>query len=725
MLDLERPTTPSAKPEPTPAPARRPGPRTVAVEPADVGYRIRLAAAAVTAISVLLVALGAIVGAHGVQAFGASAFFLGTVGSAGASQVRRISLATYLLFSVAGSLTVTLLTGFVLAETHLWHPTAAFLVLACVGLGLHASALRKHRRTGALDALTRTELLRRARTAALPLAALVVGFALLVGTCVAHAGAHVGYVGQFGRLGVPWALGLALIVLAVPLCIRVGAQWLVGLAVTALATALALTPALLYEYPTVTSAARHVGVVQTIRHVGGVVRDGGIYHAWPGLFAGSGMIWDVGDVTNPLAWARWFPVLINPVSAIAVYVLARRFMLTTTGVVGDVRLWLAGAVFAVTNILGNAYFSPQSTCFVLAMAVLVLAVPTEQSLTGRGKLLRLTGLTVTAFAITITHQLTPYLVVLALFVLMLFKLVRPWKLLALVGAPAVAWALINYNVLAQYINLGAIGNATANAKPPDHGGHLGYRELTKVAIYTPLLLFVVVGIAALVAAIRMRNRFGWALLACAASPALLFFGNAYGNEAIFRVSLFSLPWLCLLVAARPVRHRIRPIAVAAGLLVAAAVFAVGTYGMDWYRVIRPGTVAAVAKFEQTAPAGSAILIPGSGNALPGRLTDRSGTMLYLDRELLRAEPAIRGYRPTRDVARLAHTLADRLGGKPAIYAIVNTATGAYDDLYGIQKYSDFQRMSVAFAHSRYWKPVFSAPSATLYRLDVQAAQGAR
>ena len=710
MLDLERPNTPSAEPVTQPL---RPNHQLVAAESADVGHRTRLAAAIATLASVLLVALGALVGAHGVQAFGASAFFLATVGSAGAAQMRRSSRASFVLFSVAGSLTVTLLTGFALAEAHLWHPTVAFVVLAIASLALHARALRTYGPAG------RTDVVPRLRSAAWPLLTCALGFALLVVTCLAHAGSQVGYFGEFGRLGAPWFVGLALIVLAVPLSIRAGAQWVVGLAVTALATALALTPALLYEYPTVTSAARHVGVAETIRHVGGVVRNGGIYHAWPGLFGGSGVIWDVGDVTNPLAWARWFPVLISPASALGVYVLGRRVVPTAS----DLRLWLAAAIFAVTNILGNAYFSPQSTSFVLALAVLALAVPTARSVDGRGKVLRLTGLTVVAFAITITHQLTPYLVVLALFVLVVAKLVRPWYVLALVGVPAIAWALAHYSVLSQYINLGAIGNATANAKPPDHGGHLGYRELTKVAIYTPLVLFVLVGLAALVAAIRMRTRLGWAMLACAVSPALLFFGNAYGNEAIFRVSLFSLPWLCLLIAARPVRRAVRATTVAAGLLVGTAVFAIGTYGLDWYRVIRPGTVDAVERFEQTAPAGSVLLIPGSGNALPGRLTDHSGAMQYVARDLLRTLPATRDYRPAQDVAHLTSVLtraAGKLGGPPAIYAIVNTATGAYDDLYGIQRYADFKRMAVAFRNSKYWTPTFHARSATVYRLNVQA-----
>ncbi len=741
MLDLEPTTTRPAEPAPlrtrshvaAPTTASRPDHQIVAVEPADAGTALRVVAAAATALTIALVAIGAATHISSVQAFGASAFFLVTLGSAGASLVRHISLASYALFSIAGSMVTTILTGFVLGETHWWYPTAAFVVLAAISMGLHGYALvsRRWKVEAGRHASSRISVgdaLARVRGAAVPVLVSGAGLAALIWACETHAGSYASYGGALARVGPVWYAGLALLVIAVPLSVRtIAARRVTGLTVTTLATALALTPALLYKYPTVTSAARHVGVAEVMRHIGGVDHSGGIYHAWPGLFAGSGMMWDVGDVTNPLSWARWFPVLIGPASAIGVYLLARRVAVTRTGAVPDHRLWLGAAVFAVTNILGNAYFSPQSTCFVLAVAVLVLAIPTERSLTGRGKLLRITGLTVASFAVTITHQLTPYLVVLALFVLVVFKLVRPWYIVLLTGVPAIAWALINIKVLGQFINLGSIGNAAANAAPPNHGGDLGYRTLTKVAIYSPLLLFICVGAAALIAAIRLRNRLGWAVLACAVSPALLFFGNAYGNEAIFRVSLFSLPWLCLLLVLKPMRVRASGTAITAFLLAAAAVFSIGTYGLDWYRVIRPTTVTAIEKYEQTAPAGSIVLIPGSANAIPGRLTDRSPDVQYVPRDMLKILPVSRGYNPVADVRKMSEKLAgaaQQVGGVPAVYALLNTATGAYDDLYGIQRYSDFVRMRSAFASSGYWVPVYRSGSATLYRLNVQALKTA-
>ncbi len=564
------------------------------------------------------------------------------------------------MFSVTTSLTITLLSGFAIAEAHFWHPLGVFVVLAGAAAVLHGTALVRTRGMATDRRRSLAEVRERVRGAAPALVASVVGLVLVVGSCLTHHGSYAGFAGMFSRIGPWWYAGIVFLVVGVVAAGAAGARWVAGFCVVVFVTALALTPALLYDYPTVTSAARHVGVAQVIRQIGGVDPAQGIYHRWPALFAGSATIWDVGDVTNPLSWARWWPVLVNPVAALGVRALAERILVATRiGPVSPYRLWLGAAVFAVANVLGNAYFSPQSTCFVLALVVLVLAVPTTSSATGRGKALRLTGLTVVALAITVTHQLTPYLILPALFVLIVFRLIRPWYVLLLVGVPAVGWALANFSILSQFINLGALGKATANAAPPSHGGDLGYRGLTDFAIYSPMTLFLVIGAAATFIALRYRGRLRWALLACAASPAALFAGNNYGNEALFRAALFSLPWIVTLLVSGRWQLRARLPVFGAALLVGAAVFALGTDGLDWYRVIRPGTVQAVQKFELDAPAKSVVLMTGSGNAVPGRLTARSSRDLYVARDTLHVLPKSVHYNGANDVYSMTRALTRR------------------------------------------------------------------
>lgn len=697
----------------------------IADDPPDAGAVLRWAAACVTAISVAMVAVGAASGVSTVQALGASIFFLFGIGSAATSVVRQVSGPNYLLFSVTTSLTITLLSGFAIAEAHFWHPAGVFVVLAAAAAVLHGTAVVRTRGLGTGERRSLAEAAERVRRAAPALVASVLGLVLVVTSCLAHHGSYAGFAGPFTRVGPLWYAGLALVVVGVAAAGAAGARWMAGFAVVVLVTVLALTPALLYDYPTVTSAARHVGVAQVIRQIGGVDPAQGIYHRWPALFAGSATIWDVGDVTNPLSWSRWWPVLVNPVAALGVRALAERILVATrTGPVSGYRLWVGAAIFAVANVLGNAYFSPQSTCFVLALVVLLLAIPTVSSATGRGKALRLTGLTVVAFAITVTHQLTPYLILPALFVLIVFRLIKPWYVLLLVGVPAIGWALANFSILRQFINLGALGKATSNAAPPSHGGELGYRGLTDFAIYSPMTLFLVIGATATFIALRYRGRLRWALLACAASPALLFAGNNYGNEALFRAALFSLPWIVTLLVSGRWELRGRLPTFGAALLVGVAVFCLGTYGMDWYRVIRPGTVDAVQKFELDAPAKSVVLMTGSGNAVPGRLTARSPRDLYVARDTLHVLPKSVHYNGANDVYSMTRAMT-RAGKPSAYYALVTTSTGAYDDLYGIQRYQDFLAMRRAMQTSTYWKPEYRSASATLYRLDVPAFRAAK
>jgi hypothetical protein len=693
----------------------------------------RVAATGITFGLVALTTTAAAVGAHTVQSFAATVFFVCASGS-GLLQLRtKIQIADFIFLSVATSLTLFLLVGFALAELSFWHPVLAFALLAVVSLGGHSIGLAKAVR--ATDGPARFRLPTLIRPTARLRSTLFVsrhsrdtclagvGAALVLAAALLHRHFDPGRDGMFVRIGPLWYLGIVCLIVALVRS-ALTANPSTALIALAMVTVLSLTPALLYDYPTVTSAARHVGVAEVIRHAGHLELSQGIYDRWPALFAASGMLWDVGHVTNPLAWARWWPVLMNPMAVLGVRCLGGRLLNTINGPRISVhRLWIAGTMFGTANILGGAYFSPQSTCFVLALVVLWLAIPTKESLAGVERFGRLASLTVIAFAITVTHQLTPYLLLPAIFFLIVFRLVRPWWTLLLVGLPAAGWAFLNRAVLGQFVRLHAVGHVVSNAAPPSHGGSLPYRIQTELAIYLPLLLVLAIGAAAAIVVVIHRSRLQYCLMCCAASPILLFAANSYGNEALFRAALFGLPWLSILVVtgtwSRP-RHR-----EAFGILALTsfvAIYSIGTYGLDWYRAIQPGTVNAVKYFELDAPDRSVVVMAGSGNAIPGRLTYRSPEVEYLGRDTLHMLPADSNYNAQSDVLAFTQKILAEVHA-PAYYAITTTSLGAYDDLYGIQRYSDFREFENAIAASPYWVPVFVSPSAILYRLAVRPPSG--
>jgi hypothetical protein len=119
-----------------------------------------------------------------------------------------------------------------------------------------------------------------------------------------------------------------------------------------------------------------------------------------------------------------------------------------------------------------------------------------------------------------------------------------------------------------------------------------------------------------------------------------------------------------------------------------------------------------------------VLMTGSGNAVPGRLTARSPRDLYVARDTLHVLPKSVHYNGANDVYSMTRAMT-RAGKPSAYYALVTTSTGAYDDLYGIQRYQDFLAMRRAMQTSTYWKPEYRSASATLYRLDVPAFRAAK
>jgi hypothetical protein len=157
------------------------------------------------------------------------------------------------------------------------------------------------------------------------------------------------------------------------------------------------------------------------------------------------------------------------------------------------------------------------------------------------------------------------------------------------------------------------------------------------------------------------------------------------------------------------------VAVGAALVGLFAVNAYGQTGLDWARVVRPDTVAALRQFEEKAPAHAALLVMGTGNAVPSRISDRYADVQYLSRESLDDYPDVTAaYDPAKDVAQLTADFQRAVRGVPR-YALVSDSTGAWDDRYGLQSYADYLRLEQAMTTSTAWKLVYSGPTTKLYQ----------
>src|SRR4051794_18590193 len=91
-------------------------------------------------------------------------------------------------------------------------------------------------------------------------------------------------------------------------------EWLLGLN---LVTYLALvhgTPAVLYGTVRYSWSYKHVGIVDYILRTGTVdptIAVGGIYHNWPGFFAGSALLTLAAGRPDALSLALWSPLVFN------------------------------------------------------------------------------------------------------------------------------------------------------------------------------------------------------------------------------------------------------------------------------------------------------------------------------------------------------------------------------------------------------------------------------
>jgi hypothetical protein len=215
-------------------------------------------------------------------------------------------------------------------------------------------------------------------------------------------------------------------------------------------------------------------------------------------------------------------------------------------------------------------------------------------------------------AVVSSHQLTPFMLLSALCLLVLGRYTGPAWLPYLLGALIAAWVVTMGRTFMDqnlYWILQSIGHPGANAQS-------GLIDLSRTTVEQRLVSYADRGLTAvlvLLAAVgwfRLGHarapRRGAALLGVSAIP--LLGANSYGGEMIFRVFLFALPFLALLAAgiiyprvSTNWRSAVVPVALVAVLAVP---FSVAYYGKERANHFSQTEVAASQWLYSHAPAGS-------------------------------------------------------------------------------------------------------------------------
>jgi len=415
------------------------------------------------------------------------------------------------------------------------------------------------------------------------------------------------------------------------------------------------TPPLLYTTIRYSWAWKHVGMVDYITRnstVDPFISNMAAYHNWPGFFALSAMLVEQLGLKDAIPIALWSQPLFNLLDFPALMVLFRALTSSRR------TAWLALWVFYLTNWVGQDYFAPQALAFFFYLVVIGICLTWFRSPIGSGDgaarprpwlpgrwlaylcqraaqieppdapagMAQLVGLVVILLlcmtAIVASHQLTPFVLTGALAALVALGRCRLTALPLLLGVMTGAWlcfpALPFFAASVVHSLLDSFGALVDNTTSSLHDLSKASYGQSVVARIGRLFTVAVWGLAALGAVTRLCvGRVDLTLAILALLPFGLLVGNSYDGEMLFRVYLFSLPFMACSIAKllRPMLEWQRRWSVA-GTSLFSAVLTSGLlfayYGHDHQYYFTPDEVAASAVIYGNARPGS-LLVSGSRN----------------------------------------------------------------------------------------------------------------
>jgi hypothetical protein len=391
------------------------------------------------------------------------------------------------------------------------------------------------------------------------------------------------------------------------------AEWLLALHLITFLALIHGTPALLYGTLRYSWSYKHVGIVDYILRTGTVdpnIGVGGIYHNWPGFFAGSALLTEAAGASDALQIATWAPLAFNLLNLVVLRYLFR-------GLTRNSRLvWLALWIFFIITWVGQDYFAPQAMAYVLYLACIGLLVRRSISMPV------IASFVVVVSAVAASHQITPMMLIIAVTALVLMRRTPGWYLPVIAVGVTAAWGLLaarSYTVPGLQDIVNSFGQPVANAS----------ETLDKAIVTSGSRLIVVWGgravvliatAVALVGAWRSWRARGLGVTAALlmALPAGLIMITGFGGEVLFRSFLFAAPFIAFLAAAAclprdgrgmPVKNLLLTTLLTAVLLPG---FLVGYYGKEQQNYFTQAEVEAAAWVDDHARPGS-LLVEGSRN----------------------------------------------------------------------------------------------------------------
>ena len=518
------------------------------------------------------------------------------------------------------------------------------------------------------------------------------------------------------------------------------------------------TPQILYGTLRYTWTWKHIGLIDYIQRHGSVdpsILNLGAYHNWPGFFALGALFTEVAGYSTALSFAGWGPVFFSLLDIGAILLILKTFS-------SDRRLiWLSIWFFFLTNWVGLEYFSPQALVFFLYLIIIgvvlgwfrLLSLPSEPAIKRwlrfdwavslfrrivapaapgdappASQPLERVGLMAIVIlllaVIASSHQLTPLLVIVALTLLVVFQVTHARGLPIVMIVLTMAWiiymaaAFVNGNIYWIADSIGALmRNVQSNLiNLSDASPGQAF-----VAAMNRRLTVLIWGLA-IVGFIRRLRQGHWdlpaALLIVAPFPLAL--ANSYGGEIVFRVYLFSLPFITFFAAALlyPSPKSGKSWRTTAAALLLSGVLLVGLlyayYGKERAYHFTADEIEASQVLYDTAPAGS-FLVDGIWN----------WPQQYRSYEQYDSESLLRSAATERQqlLADPVAYISDIMMGHPSSYLIISRAQKAYVDMIGIVPAGSLDKVEQALLNSPKFRVIYTNPDARIFVLAGQSNTG--
>lgn len=655
---------------------------------------------------------------------------------AGALQlVDSIRGMTFAVLSLLVSLTLVLLIGLGLVEFHWWViGVPLFIVLAAFAAlsNLYGVVTNAGSMQSIIDEVIGVQ------GSPFPIGPVLAIVGALLSIVTAIVQSPVGLTrtsGIIGSLSPLWYVGVALVVLAVILARNSGGFQL-GFTVLILALTITATPPIVMHLPFYQWTYKHIGLTKFFMVTGKIVPgagpNNGVYMAWPALFAGVGWVSHVVGA-DPVGLARWWPTFIDLGWLVAARFFAYRLGLTVR------QSWFAAIFFLLSVTIGQDYFSPQAIGVLFAIFIFALSFrqyKTQSPLTIAEWVILVSA----SCAIAATHELTSYMVSVAVVVMFLFGFVRSWIVPLVVLVPAVGWTTLHSSSLKGVLSSHGLGGVSSNLSISfNHASYNNdlWRNLTSAG---QLIGVLIVGLLALTTLIRKRDRFSLMLAVASASGFGLLAVTAYGAEGFFRAVLFATPWLAVLAmsgiglsasgADGDASEDLFGIATLILLPVIAVSYWFGAFGSSFGYANRAGDVSVLNHFEVNTPALASVVSMGYGN-IPLYPTAEAVRRASPDQRLI-SYPFIsesgqyRGHFNTEkalqelevfmiEQANVHLYSTGELRYVPK-YAYFSTGALGQSILRGVATPEEYSSLENAIASSRDWRLENRSDSAALYRL---------